>query len=65
MVERKPVPEPQASTLIEATEQLNEAREAWVRAILEALDTGASLREIAALAGVSHGTIEAFAKRRP
>lgn len=59
------MPDPEASALLAASEQLDQAKEAWTQAIYDALDTGASLREIAALAGVSHGTIEAIAKRRP
>lgn len=58
------MPEPQASALAAAAQDLERARDAWERAVLDALDTGASLREIAALAGVSHGTIEAIARRR-
>ena len=63
MVVRRPVPEPQASKLAAATEELERARADWFTAVIEAIDTGASLREIAALAGVSHGTIETLANR--
>lgn len=58
------MPEPQASELEQATAALEAARDAWHQAVLAAIDTGASLREIALLAGVSHGTIEGIAKRR-
>ncbi len=58
------MPDATAAALQAASERLDQAKEAWTQAIYDALDTGASLREIAALAGVSHGTIEAIAKRR-
>jgi len=63
LVDRRPVPEPAATALSEATTHLAAARETWEQAIRDALTAGGSLREVAALAGVSHGTIEAIARR--
>ncbi len=58
------VPDNEAVALRDATARLAQAKEAWTQAIHAALDAGASLREAAALAGVSHGTIETIAKTR-
>jgi hypothetical protein len=63
-IERKPVATPEAAALVAATDQLSQARQAWEAAIVAALDAGASFREVAALAGVSHGTIDTIAKRQ-
>lgn len=60
---KKPVPHEQARELVDAARGRTEAQARWERAVHEALKAGASLRECAALAGVSHGTIEQLAKK--
>lgn len=59
----RPVPAPLADELIRATQARTDADDAWHQAIIAAVDAGASLREIARLAGVSHGTIATIAER--
>lgn len=64
MAELDAVPDPEASALLAATDQLDQANVEWTLAVIEAVNTGASFPAIAALAGVDEAEVERLARRR-
>ena len=60
-----PVPEELARRLRSAAQRISRGTEERDQAILDAADAGGSLREIAALAGITHvGVMKIIRKRR-